>query len=682
MGDFEEAWPFGERRRKWLIPDGRIFETRPGETGMPELSSTGYENCWKCGDTPISLIRNFRPGRRSRPGQTSTMGTRSPNRHFSRADWIVVAVAALIHFAGCPAPPGLMDDVDGAYAQIARVMLESGDWVTPRLNGVVFFDKPPLGYWMTAISFSVFGVSDWAARLPTALCVTALALLVCRFGRWAFTDEVGIRAGLVIATNLGLFLFTRMIIPDAALTLALALAMWGILRALEPEEPRPRRWSLLAGVAIGGGLLLKGLVALVFPVAVALLFLCLTGRLRDPEPRRRLALGWNLIVVIAIAAPWHILACLRNPPWFVLDLGYAPGEYRGFYWFYFINEHFLRFIGRRYPRDYNTVPRVWFVLSHLLWFFPWSLYLPGLVGLGFLRPTDRAGRTRLFAACWIGVVLGFFLFSTTQEYYTMPLYPALALLVACAMSRGGAVNAFGRIAVSVIGGLGALACAALLFVVRGISASGDISRALAKSDTPLDDYTLSLGHLGDLTLGSFAYLRFPLAIAAIAFAIGAVGALPYSRKSLRQAVPVGIIAIMMSLFLLAARLAMGVFDPYLGSKPLGIALRDAPPGRVVLDDHYFIFSSVVFYANRPVFLLNGRKFNLEYGSFAPDAPKPFLDDQRFRLMWSEPQTTYLLVEETALPRIEELVGKENLHLVHRSGGKALLSNLPIKTGSG
>lgn len=607
------------------------------------------------------------------------MGNTSPNPHYSRGDMIVVALAALIHFAGCPAPPGLMDDVDGAYAQIARVMLESGDWVTPRLDGVVFFDKPPLGYWMTALSYSVFGVSDWAARLPPALCVIALALLVCRFGRWAFTDEIGFRAGLVIATNLGLFLFTRMLIPDAALTLAIALAMWGILRALEPDEPRPRRWSLLASVAIGCGLLLKGLVALVFPVAVGFLFLCLTGRLRDPELRRRLSPGWNLLALFLIAAPWHVLASLRNPPLFVLDLGYSPGEYRGFFWFYFINEHVLRFIGRRYPRDYNTVPRVWFVLSHLLWFFPWSLYLSGLAGIGFWRPVDRAGRTRLFAACWIVVVLGFFLFSTTQEYYTMPLYPALALLVACSMSRAGAVNAFGRIGVTVIGGIGAVTCVALLFLVRGIPAIGDISRALAKSDTPLDDYTLSLGHLGDLTLSSFAYLRFPLAIAAVAFAVGAVGALPFSRKSLRQAVPVGVITIMTSLFLIAARLAMGVFDPYLGSKPLGIALRDAPPGRVVLDDHYFIFSSVVFYANRPVFLLNGRKFNLEYGSFAPDAPNPFLDDSRFRRMWSEPQLTYLLVEDTALTRIEGLVGKENLHLVHRSGGKALLANFPIES---
>ena len=113
-----------------------------------------------------------------------------------------------------------------------------------------------------------------------------------------------------------------------------------------------------------------------------------------------------------------------------------PGQYHGFLWFYFMNEQVLRFLNLRYPRDYNTVPRVYFWLFHLLWLFPWSVYFPAVARLSF-RPLDRAGRTRLLALCWTGFVLVFFTFSTTQEYYSMPCYPALALLLGSAMAAGG-----------------------------------------------------------------------------------------------------------------------------------------------------------------------------------------------------------------------------------------------------
>ena len=112
------------------------------------------------------------------------------------------------------------------------------------------------------------------------------------------------------------------------------------------------------------------------------------------------------------------------------------GSYHGFFWFYFINEHVLRFLNRRYPRDYNTVPRALFWLFHLLWLFPWSVYLAATPKLGFRAP-DRGSRTRLLALCWAGFILVFFTFSTTQEYYSMPCYPALALLLGSAMAGKG-----------------------------------------------------------------------------------------------------------------------------------------------------------------------------------------------------------------------------------------------------
>ena len=158
-----------------------------------------------------------------------------------------------------------MDDTDAAIAQAARTMLSKGDWVTPRLDGVAFLEKPPLYFWPMAVSYSLFGVHDWAARIPVALSAIGLAWLTAAFGIWAFGRAAGLYAGLCIATCIGLFLFTRIQIPDVMLVFTIALAMWAFLRALDEEEPHPRFWAFVLAASLGIGLLLKSLIAVVFP---------------------------------------------------------------------------------------------------------------------------------------------------------------------------------------------------------------------------------------------------------------------------------------------------------------------------------------------------------------------------------------------------------------------------------
>ncbi len=253
------------------------------------------------------------------------------------------------------------------------------------------------------------------------------------FGAWAFGKRAGFYAGLCMATCIGLFLFTRILIPDVMLTFTVALAMWAFLRALDEEEPHPRFWAFVLAVNLGVGLLLKSLIGILFPVAAIVIYLAITRQFFSAAAWRRLHPFSGALVVLLIAAPWHILATLRNPPYFAFTLHSGPGEYHGFLWFFFINEQLLRFLNLRYPRDYNTVPRLYFWLLHLAWLFPWSVYFPAVAKLSF-KPIDRAGRTRLLALCWAGFVLVFFTFSTTQEYYSMPCYPALALLLGAAMA--------------------------------------------------------------------------------------------------------------------------------------------------------------------------------------------------------------------------------------------------------
>ncbi|HEY2461298.1 MAG TPA: glycosyltransferase family 39 protein [Candidatus Acidoferrum sp.] len=581
---------------------------------------------------------------------------------------IVVLVAAAIYLGCSVSPPSLMDDVDAVQAQIARNMLTSGDWVTARLDGVVYLEKAPLIYWMIAGLYKIFGVYDWVARLSVAFSAIGLSWLTAAFGTWAFGKKAGFYAGLCMATGVGLFLFTRILIPDVMLTFTVALAMWALLRALDENEAHPRWWAFALAASLGIGLLLKSLIGVVFPIAAGVIYLFATRQLFAARTWKRLHPFSGALIASLIAAPWHILATLRNPPYFNFTMHAGPGEYHGFLWFFFINEQLLRFLNLRYPRDYNTVPRLYFWLFHFLWLFPWSVYFPAIAKLSF-KPVDRAGQVRLLALCWVGFILVFFTFSTTQEYYSMPCYPALALLLGSVMATGGAWVRRGTRVLCAISVFAAIAVFAIFFVVRDAPTPGDIASALGHHPSA---YTLSLGHMEDLTMDSFAYLRMPLLLAGVGFLIGAIGTLWVGGQRGFLAT-----AMMMVIFFQAARLALVVFDPYMSSRPLAEALLKAPAGELIVDHHYYTFSSIFFYTNRTALLLNGKFDNLEYGAAAPNVPDVFIDNSRFTRMWLQPERCYIIADHSALPRLQSLVGDAHLSMVKASGGKMLLTNIPL-----
>lgn len=248
----------------------------------------------------------------------------------------------------------------------------------------------------------------------------------------------------------------------------------------------------------------------------------------------------------------------------------------------------------------------------------------------------------------------------------MPIYPAMALLLGCAMANGGKWLATGTKIAAAFASAAAVITAALVIRVWNLPTPGDISVALSQNP---DLYTLSLGHMADLTVSSMAYLRTPLAIASIACLTGAVGAWRFRGERAYLS-----LALMMVLFLHAARIAMVAFDPYMSSRPLAEALKRVPRGRLILDGPYYTFSSVFFYTDYSALLLNGRMTNLEYGSYAPGAPKVFIGDAQFVPLWHSPERCYLLAEDRGIPRLEKLVGAENLYAIRKSGGKTLFTN--------
>jgi 4-amino-4-deoxy-L-arabinose transferase-like glycosyltransferase len=585
--------------------------------------------------------------------------------------FLVVLIAAAIYLTTIISPPSLMDDSDAVEAQIGRNMLTAGDFVTARLDGVIYLEKTPMSWWLMDLSYEAFGFKDWAARIPFALTAIGLAWLTGVFARWAFGGSAGFCAGLVMATCVGLWLFTRILIPDVMLTFVITLAMWSFLRALDEEESNPAAWARLFYACLGFGLLLKSLVGVVFPVGAAILFLLFTRQLFLRRTWQRLHLLSGTVILLAIALPWHVLATLRNPPYFAWTLKSLPGHYHGFLWFFFINEQLLRFLNLRYPRDYDTVPRLYFWLFHLIWLFPWSVYLPAVARLSF-QPGDRAGRCRLLALCWIGFVLVFFTFSTTQEYYSMPCYPAFAILLGSAMVGKGNLVRRGTQALSIVACIAGVACFLILVGVRHVPTPGDITAALVPHPNA---YKLSLGHMEDLTLNSFAYLRMPLLIAGAGFFVGAIALFGFSRAGAYFRAYLAA-AVMMIVFFQGACLAMARFDPLLSSRDLAQVILKAPDGQIIVDHNYYWFSSIPFYTGRPELLLNGRWNNLEYGSNAPGVPDVFIDDGKLKALWSSTGRYYLVARADQLPRFNALLGAEHMEVVRRSGGKLLLTNQP------
>jgi 4-amino-4-deoxy-L-arabinose transferase-like glycosyltransferase len=579
--------------------------------------------------------------------------------------WLVIFAPGLSH-------PSLFDDADGSHAEAGREMLTFHDWVTLHENGIRYLEKAPLPYWAMAVSFSLFGITEWTARLAQGLGVLLLAFLLVKMGRRFLSDQAGLWAGVVCITSFGPYLFTRILIPDLLVGLWIGLGLYFFLEGW--QSGRPTLWSCWAlAITVALNVLTKGLIGLVFPCAIIFVFLLLVGDLRHLLKMRLVS---SAFIFLLVAAPWHILAALRNPP---------AGQAKGFLWFYFVNEHFLRYIGKRYPADYGTFPLILFWGMILVWLLPWSAFLPQAirqVRLRLLRTADM--RTSQEAALllffvWAIVILLFFSFSTRQEYYLAPALPGLALVLGSWLGResesayGADISRSGRISSTVFLVVGLLISVVTLTLAI-ISHAPDPNMELADllNKNP-DAYVLSLGHFLDLTGAAMSLFRWPLIGTAVAFFFGSgLNWLLRRRGNVRAAN--WTLALMMCLFIECAHVALGVFAPVLGSKPLAMAInRDLQPSdEIVCDGEYSNSSSVNFYTRRQMLIFNGRINGLWFGSLFPDAPQIFIDDAQLAARWTSPARIYLVTGDDKRRALMEKIAP-TYELAH-AGGKSLLSN--------
>ncbi len=600
---------------------------------------------------------------------TPALATQQPVTSASRRRALVLlAIIFAVIYLGSVFSPPLLDDADSTHAEAAREMLAHADYVTLHVNGIRYLEKAPLPYWLVAAGYRLFGINEFAARLPTALAVLLLGWLGMAWGRRAFGERSGIYAGLFVLTCAGVYLFTRIFIPDVLLSLLIAASLYFLLTALEFSGEAWRWYAGYACVALA--VLTKGLVALVFVGMPAVIYLAITGEWRRWREFRLLS---GLALLFAIAAPWHILAGLRN---------------RGFFWFYFVNEHFLRFLGERYPKDYNKLPAALYWSLHLVWLFPWSFYLPSLVRNAVRdikegRPGTEEGRrrfaarTRLLCWIWAGLVLVFFAVSTNQEYYTFPAYLPLLLLLADAVARDEEQES-GRHyllssagAVVIVGLLAGGALLAGLWYSRYMPYAPDIGTVLARHNMAED--TLSMSHALDLSAESFAALRLPAILAVLALILAPLLSLGlrWRRRSYHAT---WALAAGMALLLFAAHIALVRFGPYMSSKALAqkIAAQKKPGDEVMIYGDQAFGSSLLFYLRQPIALVNGRTTSMWFGSTFPDAPKIFLSDSDLLQKWNANGRVFLFVPAYEKRRVDKLLPRK--YVVAEISGKFIYSN--------
>jgi 4-amino-4-deoxy-L-arabinose transferase-like glycosyltransferase len=686
-------------------------------------------------------------------------------RRWRPSSLALISLPWLILYLGGIFSPGLLDDVDSVYIEVAREMLLRHDYVTPYIDGIRFFDKPPLMYWLAAGSMHIFGPHDWAARLPLALGVLALLFAVYALGIRLFAaispahapDRAGLYAALAMALSIGPWLYTRFFIPDILIALWMTLAVHLFLIALDraaartgnkavilsgahsarskdPETARsttaahpfsstnPAADSPLApgapsvreadgwgtrtshsplapmlgfAAVLALSVLTKGLIGLIFPILFAIFYLALTRQLRL---LRHLSLLPATATFLAIAAPWHILAALRNPA-IPMPSGVGLPPRAGWAWFYLYNEHIARFLGRRIPHDYGQVPIPLFWLLLILWLFPWAAFLPTAVIAAVkqlrskLLPDSRVHQACLALLLWAGIILGFFTLSSRQEYYHLPALPALALLVGALLAGADAPTLFSNVPFTADASrrtlraslYGLVPIGTLLFLICGYFA---VAAPAPRPGVTLNDllssnpalYNLSLGHVFDLTGSAMGFFRWPLAIVALSALI--LGPIQHIfRKRTRTFAANLLIAAASTGMLLAADSGYVRFNPILGSKDIALAINaQLRPGDLILiDGELTSGSSLLFYTQQPALLVNGRVNGPWFGSFWPGSflpdglPSIFLTDRDLAHLWSGPHRIFLLTYN-APARTRSLSPIAPVHDLTDSGGKTLLSN--------
>jgi hypothetical protein len=535
--------------------------------------------------------------------------------------FLPIVLTFILYFASA-ASRAVTDYDEGFYAQAARHMVESGNWVTAYANDVRFLEKPPLLYWVTAVSFKIFGINEFALRLPTAFAVVALVWIVVLIVRKLTDERAALAAGLSASFSIGTYIFTRETLHDIWLVLFIAVAMYAFLNwYLDPR--RPLKPALVFYAAMAGAVLCKSVIGVVFPLGIVVVFFLLSKKW--PKWRTLHVLPGFLLFSL-LTVPWHWLAAIQN---------------KGFLEFFFVGEQFMRFWGKH--ATVGSVPLAVFWALILVWFFPWTAFLPAAFARGRKNQDENQRILFRLASAWALVILGFFSVSARLEHYVFPAIPALALFVGFALHKNDESK-------SVSWAFRGLAFLGILLVIIGAVAGiwfatgrdfGSLSTN-PSNRTGSTDFTI----LANMPLEIILELIRPAWITITSMALG-FGMAFWFEVHRRRVHALMCIAVVMAVIFGMTHWSLRICEDLISSKKFALAIkREAHTGdRLVVVGDYEAADSLNFYQPLQVEVVDG------VAPTFPGDPGVVLTKKDYIAVWRSPERVFVLAP---INRIGEL----------------------------
>jgi 4-amino-4-deoxy-L-arabinose transferase-like glycosyltransferase len=565
----------------------------------------------------------------------------------------LLLLTSWLFFWGIWALP-LSDPDAGMYADIGTRMAASGDWVTPRFNGLRYLEKPPLLYWLIALTYRLTGTSEWGAHLWPAIAGVAGVAMTYMLGREMFGAGVGLLSGVVLATSIGYFAFAKVVSTDllfvAFLSLAL-LAFWRWYRS------RAGGWRLLLYGSMGLAVMTKGVIGLLLPGLIIASFLALT---RDLRTVKRLGLWWGIPLVMAVALPWHLGVALLH---------------EDFFGFYVIDNHVLRFLGQRaFVEDDVPLSFLGFLAATLMLFVPWSLCLPAALrdSARTCREATPEGNSLVYLLLWGGLIVFFFALSPLKlEHYGLPAFPALAVLVG--KYWGDRLQAVQKPSVWLLTPLIALTLPSFVLATRAVALdsfveamfSTDVYSRMVQAQgqsyaMPLVDELVPLFQGGGVVL-------FCGAVATLVFAVRG-----HDRLAL------GCFAVMAVILLGLVGKMQVLASEYRSVKPLVARIqgRLGPTDLVIHEGPLENSAGLTFYTGRQIHVVDGRRGDLHFGSRFPEAQGLFLDGEELSRRWQGPGRIFFVTDRPVDQSALRLIPPQARHLIGHEGRRWLFTNRP------
>ena len=519
---------------------------------------------------------------------------------------------------------------EGRYSEIPREMLVSGDFITPHLNGVKYFEKPPLFYWLQAGAIKSFGLNAWALRLTPTLFTLLTCLCVYAAGRRFYGRRTGLWSAAILGSSFLFYVLGRAIILDMAVTALISAALLAFMVGVQTAPGTQRRlylWGFYILMALAT--LAKGLIGILLPGMVIFVWMALYGEWRQ---LKTLYLPSGVTLFLLVAAPWHILVSQQNPE---------------FPYFYFVQQHFLRYLTmaeKRYQPNWFYIPIL------LLGLYPWSAFLPQAIRQALPSWSQRhAHKETVFLLLWTVLIFGFFSLSHSKLVpYILPVFPPLAILIGHYLATSEPSARGLRYGLGTLGFIG-IASAGVVLALPLILTPGRAQIQLQQF--PGDDVYLIAGILAGAGIAALVALRL--------------------RNNGQR---IALLTITTAVFLVTFSHTMQRLDPKWSTKTIAEQLKPQ------LQDSDIVATYNAYYQDLPVYLerritIAGWTNELTFGMQHQDTREWIIDKPHLMATWNSPQRVYLFANLRDIDAFRAAAGNR-YKVLAENGFIILVTNQP------